>query len=71
LAINKNCPAMGVFLIENKRCSSVFFYLLKIREIKKKRVEKRIIKGPAGRWVTLKSKLPKRQLKMPRTTLPK
>jgi len=41
-------------------------YLLKIKEIKKKRVEERIIKGPAGSPVSLKSKLPKRQLKMPK-----
>ena len=46
-------------------------YLLKIKEIKKKRVEKRIINGPAGRLVILKSKLPKKQLKIPRTMLPK
>jgi len=46
-------------------------YLLKIKEIKKKRVEERIIKGPAGSPVSLKSKLPKRQLKMPKTALPK
>ena len=47
------------------------FYLLRIKEIKKKKVEVRIIKGPAGSPVSLKSKLPKRQLKMPKTTLPK
>ena len=47
------------------------FYLLRIKEIKKKRVEVRIIKGPAGSPVSLKSKLPKRQLKMPKTALPR
>ena len=48
-----------------------FFYLLRIKEIKKKSVEVRIIKGPAGSPVSLKRKVPKKQLKMPRTTLPK
>ena len=46
-------------------------YLLKIKEIKKNKVEKRIIKGPAGKPVVLKSKMPKKQLKMPKAALPK
>ena len=44
---------------------------LKIKEIKKKKVDTIIIKGPAGNPVVLESKIPKEELKTPKKIPPR
>ena len=51
-----------------QRCN---FHFLKINEIKKKIVEVRIIKGPEGRLVNLKSKIPRKAESAPKNMLKK